>query len=132
MLRADVEPAARVGPFAARPVRVVLDAIALDIVEIEGLADEMVSRAGERQSLVERSPHEATELLLAGQKDRKVVEARGVPRPFATPGKREEPQQRRTIRTENGMVIAAADSAQTEPLVEVDRTLQVENLQLHR
>jgi len=79
---ADVEAAARVLPLASRPVGIDLDPVALGIVEIERLADEVVGRAGERQLLLERALEKASQLFLVRQQDGKVKQAGGVRRPL--------------------------------------------------
>jgi hypothetical protein len=59
VLDADVQAAVGVLPLAARPVGVDLDAVALGVVEIEGLADEMVGCARQGQPLFKRALEEA-------------------------------------------------------------------------
>jgi len=62
----DVQLAVGVLPLAARAVRIDLDAVSLRVVEIEGLADEMVGSACQRQAFFERAPEETAQLLFAG------------------------------------------------------------------
>ena len=132
VLGADVQAAVRVLPLVARPVGVDLDAVALGVVEIEGLADEVVGRAGQRQPLLEGTLQEATELLLAGQEDGEVIQAGGVRRSLPAVGQRGQAQDRRAARPENGALLVTADPGQAEALVKGDLALEVEDFELRR
>src|SRR5882762_9413040 len=81
---ADVQPAVWILPLAARAVGVDLDSVSLGVVEIKGLADEMVSRASHGQPLLERSPQETTQLFLARQEDGEVKQSGRMSRTFAS------------------------------------------------
>jgi len=54
----DVQPAVRILPLAPRAIGIDLDSISLRVVEVKSLADEMVSRAGHGQPLLQRAPEE--------------------------------------------------------------------------
>ena len=130
VLDADVQPAVGILPLTARPVRVDLDAVALGIVEVEGLADQMIRGPGQGQPLFEGTLEEAPELLFTRQQDRKVIKARGVRRAFPTSWKRRQTQERRAARAQVGMLVAAADRRQSEPFVKPDLALEVKDLQV--
>src|SRR5260370_29307220 len=84
---ADAQSAVWVPPLVPRAVGVNLDAVSFRIVEIKGLAHEMVGGAGQRESLFEGPPEEAAQLLLARQKDREVKETGRVAGPLLSAGR---------------------------------------------
>ncbi len=132
VIGADAQPAVRVPPLASRAVGVNLDAVSFRVVEIQGLADEVVGGAGQRESLFEGPPQEAAQLLLTRQKNRKVVEAGRVARPLLAAGQDFEAQQRRAAGSQRRGAGALFDSGQPEPLVEIHLALEVEDLELDR
>ena len=90
----------------------------------------MVGGAGQRQPLFQGALKEGTELLLRRQQDGEVVEAGGVLRARLTAGKQCEAQKCMAAHAQQCMFAVSAHASETEPFVERDLTLEVEDLQV--
>ena len=84
MLDADAQPPIGVLPRAPRPIGVDLYPVSFRIVEVEGLAHQVIGRPGKRKLLLQGATQKAAQLLLRRKEDREMVEAGGMPRPRAT------------------------------------------------
>lgn len=129
---ADVQPAAWIAPLAARPVGVDLYAVALGVVEVQGLADEVVGGPGEGQPFLQGALQKPAELLLGRQQDGEVIEAGRVSRSLLPVGQGGQAKDRGISGGEDRVRRVATGPRQPKPLVELRLALEVENLELGR
>src|SRR6267143_606631 len=126
----DVQPAVWILPFAARTISVDLDSVSLGVIEIKGLADEMVSRAGHGQPLLQSAPEKTTQLFLTRQEDGEVKESGCMSRTFASIFQRFQAQKWSAARAKRGGRVSVPNPRQAEPLVKLSLALEVEDFQL--
>src|SRR5665213_3144939 len=132
MFDPDVQAPTRIGPLAARPVRINLDAVAFRVVVVQGLADEVVGSPSQRQPLLARPAHESTQLILRWEQDREVIQAGRVSRAAAQPRRGFQPKQSLSVRPESGRALVSGQLCKAERLVKAGLTFEVEHLQLNR
>src|SRR6267143_4866100 len=126
----DVQPAVRILPLAPRAIGIDLDSISLRVVEVKSLADEMVSRAGHGQPLLQRAPEETTQLFLARQEDGEMKQSGCMSRTFASTFQRFQAQQWSAARGKRGGPVSVPNPRQAQPLVKLGFALEVEDFQL--
>jgi len=120
-------------PLGARPVTVDLDAVAVGVGQVDGLADAMVRPALQRPAGFQHMPQPAGQVRPAGQQQGEVVEASGAGRLGPRAGQLHQMQQRRVASRQQRAAAAALSRRQPQHIaVETQRAVQVANGQADR
>lgn len=122
-------------PALARTIRIHLDAEVVRILEVEGLAHEVIAGARTRTDLA-KVAHEAAERWTVGEENGEVVEPETAAprrRPRSFTGTKLDERPIVTVSREHGAMLVAMHCPEAErALVELQRSLEVRDPQRHR